>query len=79
MISQKSKQNWKVGEAVKVGFLTLTIDEIIPTPGNYEPDAYLMSRIGKDAVTRYLFVPHNGLHKVKTRSDVECLIGMSWS
>lgn len=78
MIGQKSTQNWEIGGEVKVGFMTLTVDKLIPTPGNYEPDAYLLSRIGKDSVKRYLFVPHKGLHKIETRRDIECLIGMSW-
>jgi hypothetical protein len=53
-----TKQNWEVGEWVKVGFMTLQVTAKVPTPGDYAPDAYLLqSEKGK----RYKFVPHNGL------------------
>ena len=57
----KSKQNWNVGETVKVGFMTLVVKAIELTPGDYLPDAYLLqSSKGID----YRFVPHNGLSRV---------------
>ena len=56
-----SKQDWKVGQTVKVGFMNLTVKEIELTPGDYMPDAYtLQSAKGVD----YRFVPHNGLTRV---------------
>ena len=60
MISN-SKQNWGIGQAVKVGFMTLTVVAAVPTPGDFAPDAYLLSRNG----TFYQFVPHNGLQKLE--------------
>jgi hypothetical protein len=54
----KSKQNWTVGSVVRVGFLTLTITAIVPTPGDGMPDEYLLVS-AKGA--KYSFVPHNGL------------------
>ena len=58
---QNSKQDWSVGREVRVGFLTLMVAAIEPTPGDYAPDAYiLMSRDHR----YYRFVPHNGLTRI---------------
>ena len=54
-----SKQNWQVGETVKVGFLSLRILAAVPTPGDYAPDAYVLTNLKNDKW--YRFVPHNGL------------------
>ena len=56
---RNSKQNWEVGESVKVGFLTLIVAAKIATPGDYLPDAYALTN--KGASRFYRFVPHNGL------------------
>jgi hypothetical protein len=54
----KSKQQWEVGQTVKVGFLSgLIVLAKVPTPGDCAPDAYLLARGEKF----YSFVPHNGL------------------
>lgn len=58
MIS-KSTQSWEIGEQVKVGFLSLRIVDKQATPGDYLPDAYILTN--KDATKYYRFVPHNGL------------------
>lgn len=56
----RTKQDWKPGEIVKVGFLSLMVQDVIETPGNYAPDAYLLtSAKGQN----YLFVPHKGIFK----------------
>lgn len=55
----KSKQVWAVGETVKVGFLSLRILATQATPGDYKPDAYIMTNSKADKF--YRFVPHNGL------------------
>lgn len=56
-----SKQSWKVGQAVRVGFMSLVVEAIEPTPGDYLPDAYILSgATGR----RYRFVPHNGLSRI---------------
>ncbi len=55
---KNSKQNWEVGQTVKVGFLSLTVVAKIPTPGDYMPDAYALKNVKGDF---YRFVPHNGI------------------
>lgn len=62
MIS-KSKQCWEVGETVKVGFMQLRVTAKEPTPGDYMPDAYLLT--DKTGTKVYRFVPHNGLERVQ--------------
>lgn len=64
MIS-KSKQVWQVGEVVKVGFLTLRVTKREPTPGDFKPDAYILSGLGDKADRRYRFVPHNGIERIE--------------
>jgi hypothetical protein len=59
-VIKNSKQQWEVGQSVKVGFLTLTVMEKVPTPGDYLPDAYILARNG----VYYNFVPHNGLTRL---------------
>lgn len=61
---RNSKQQWEVGEVVKVGFLTLRVIAKEPTPGDYMPDAYLLCGLGANADRRYRFVPHNGLERL---------------
>lgn len=53
----KTKQNWEVGQTVKVGFMSLQVVAKVPTPGDWLPDAYALTSNGKF----YRFVPHNGL------------------
>ncbi len=55
---QNSKQKWEVGQTVKVGFLSLVVVAKVPTPGDYMPDAYVLTN---SKGTFYRFVPHNGL------------------
>lgn len=59
---QHSKQVWEVGETVKVGFLSLRITGKEATPGDYLPDAYLLT--DRTGSKKYRFVPHNGLERV---------------
>jgi hypothetical protein len=60
MISN-SKQNWTIGQTVKVGFIAgLTVVASVPTPGDSKPDAYVLSRNEQF----YSFVPHKGLAKI---------------
>jgi hypothetical protein len=57
----KSKQQWEAGQTVKVGFMSgLTVLAKVATPGDFAPDAYVLSRGDKF----YHFVPHNGLTKI---------------
>lgn len=58
----KTKQSWEVGQTVKVGFMSLVVAAKVPTPGDFAPDAYLLTN---HAVTQlYKFVPHNGCEKL---------------
>ena len=57
-----SRQNWTVGSSVEVGFLTLIVRDAIPTPGDYAPDAYILSN--QAGTQLYKFVPHKGLSKI---------------
>ncbi|OGP46693.1 MAG: hypothetical protein A3K30_03130 [Deltaproteobacteria bacterium RBG_13_51_10] len=54
----KTRQDWTIGETVKIGFLSLRVTGLIPTPGDYRPDAYTLENAkGK----RYNFTPYHGL------------------
>jgi hypothetical protein len=70
-----SQQTWEIGQLVKVGFLTnLKVIKKIPTPKDYMPDAYLLSRQDSKGNTKfYEFVPHNGLSAV-TNSHLDVLL-----
>lgn len=61
---KNSKQEWQVGETVKVGFLTLRVTAKEATPGDYKPDAYLLCGLGANEDRKYRFVPHNGLERL---------------
>jgi hypothetical protein len=74
MAITKTKQNWNPGETVKVGFLSLTVIQCIPTPGDYAPDAYLLTNASSTQL--YRFVPHNGVEKI-TREEANELIAQS--
>jgi hypothetical protein len=58
---KKSKQNWEVGQTVKVGFMTL---RVIGMRAEYDflPDIYDLESI--DGSKKYEFIPHNGLHRI---------------
>lgn len=58
----RTKQNWTPGSIVKVGFLTLKVVAIEPTPGDWKPDAYHLESM--DGSKWYRFVPHNGLERL---------------
>jgi hypothetical protein len=68
---RNSRQNWQVGETVKVGFLSLTVCAAIPTPGDSMPDRYALTNRGATAF--YSFVPHHGL--VRHESLAEAMNG----
>ena len=55
-----NRQDWSVGKTVRVGFLELVVLATVPTPGDFQPDAYVLT--GRGGQT-YSFVPHRGLHK----------------
>lgn len=66
---KNSKQVWQVGEMVKVGFLSLRVTGMELTPGDYKPDAYLLT--DKTGAKQYRFVPHNGLTLIQVRASAE--------
>lgn len=59
-----SKQVWEVGETVRVGFLQLRVTGKEPTPGDYQPDAYLLCGLGDKEDRKYRFVPHKGIERL---------------
>ncbi|MGK2829210.1 hypothetical protein ACSI5F_03775 [Ralstonia pseudosolanacearum] len=61
MIS-KTKQDWRAGATVKVGFLTLVVKAAVATPGDFQPDAYILAN--QTGTQLYKFVPHNGIEKI---------------
>lgn len=62
-----SKQVWEVGESVKVGFLNLIVCAKVATPGDFAPDAYVLTNKGGDKF--YRFVPHNGLQRCESLQE----------
>lgn len=62
-----AKQNWSVGEVVKVGFLRLRVLAKVATPGNYLPDQYALTDASGERF--YRFVPHNGLTRMSSLAD----------
>lgn len=59
--ANRSQQIWEIGSKVNVGFLKgLEVIAKIPTPGDYAPDAYILTR--NESI--YSFVPHNGLSRI---------------
>ncbi len=56
----RSKQNWAIGEWVKIGFMKLKIESVKAVKDGM-PDIYTMvSETGK----KYEFIPHNGLYAI---------------
>jgi hypothetical protein len=62
-----AKQDWSVGEVVKVGFLKLRVLAKVATPGNWLPDQYALTNA--DGSRFYIFVPHNGLTRVANLNE----------
>lgn len=58
----KSKQNWEIGQIVKVGFVAgLEVIGKVATPGDYKPNLYVLVQASTKRI--YRFVPHNGLKR----------------
>lgn len=56
----RTKQNWTIGEWVKVGFMKLKVTGV-RAEKDMLPDIYsLESTTGK----KYEFIPHNGLYAI---------------
>ena len=57
----KTKQNWDIGQIVKVGFLKLKIINI-KSINDGLPDIYILKSL--DDTRLYEFIPHNGLNRI---------------
>lgn len=57
---KNTKQKWKVGEVVKVGFLSLKVKGARSEKDGL-PDIYELESI--DGRKQYEFIPHNGLSR----------------
>jgi len=66
-----AKQDFSIGSTVKVGFMSLVVKAKIPTPGDYKPDAYILSNASDTQL--YKFVPHNGCEKISINDAREML------
>lgn len=66
-----TRQNWIAGHTVKVGFMTLIVKVAISTPGDYAPDAYILSN--QAGTQLYKFVPHKGLEQIEAH-EVKALL-----
>lgn len=58
---RSTKQNWSVGQTVKVGFLTLRVLSVEAIKDSL-PDIYTLESL--DRAKRYEFIPHNGLRRL---------------
>jgi hypothetical protein len=68
---KNSKQNWTVGQTVKVGFMSLVVRAAIATPGDGLPDVYFLSNVAGTKL--YEFVPHQGLTAI-TAEEAEAKV-----
>ena len=66
---KSSKQNWMVGQTVKVGFLSLVVRAAIATPGDRLPDVYFLSNTAGTKL--YQFIPHHGLSAITAEEAAE--------
>ena len=57
----KTKQDWSIGNIVKVGFMQLRVTGIRAVRDGM-PDIYDMESL--DSSKKYEFIPHNGLVRV---------------
>lgn len=58
----KTKQDWTIGNVVRVGFLTLRVIAV-RAEYDYMPDIYTLESL--DSTKQYEFIPHNGLNRIK--------------
>jgi hypothetical protein len=58
----RSRQDWTAGATVRVGFLSLQVVRLIPTPGDGMPDIYELENAMTGA--RYHFTPHYGIERI---------------
>ncbi len=58
---KNTKQDWSIGQTVKVGFLSLRVLSV-RAEHDYLPDIYTLESLDKKRT--YEFIPHNGLTRV---------------
>jgi hypothetical protein len=68
----KTKQNWTIGQTVKIGFMSLVVKAAVATPGDYLPDAYILTNAAGTQL--YKFVPHNGVQKIDAVEARELIV-----
>jgi hypothetical protein len=58
---KNTKQNWSIGNTVKIGFLSL---RVLSVRDEYDsmPDIYTLESL--DGSKKYEFIPHNGLSRI---------------
>ncbi len=61
MAIKNSKQDWSIGETVKVGFLTLRVTGLRSVVDGL-PDIYTLENFKGDR--QYEFIPHNGIMRI---------------
>lgn len=59
--TRKPRQEWAIGNTVRVGFLTLTIIGFEPATGDGLPGAWLLN---SHTGSSYRFTPYNGLETI---------------
>jgi hypothetical protein len=73
---KNSKQQWEIGQLVKVGFVNnLEVLKKIPTPGDWLPDKYLLANRNGREDRYYFFTPHNGLERISTADALNAYNG----
>jgi hypothetical protein len=66
-MSRNSKQDWTVGQTVRVGFMSLGVVAALEAAGDGNPGAYILT----NGTQLYSFVPHNGVSKITDEQAVE--------
>jgi hypothetical protein len=56
-----TRQNWTVGQVVRVGFLSLRVLSV-RSERDYLPDIYTLESM--NGQRKYEFIPHNGLTRI---------------
>lgn len=65
-MNRSSKQDWAVGQTVRVGFMSLIVVAGLEATGDGNPGAYILT----SGTQLYSFVPHNGLSKITDEQAV---------
>ena len=60
--AHRSKQDWSIGNTVKVGFMTLKITDCKAVKDGL-PDIYYL--VNEKNGNKYEFIPHNGLERIE--------------